>query len=895
MSTGGPSLSVDLTPPVNEHNHGHTRRGHSRSNRSAQRPPSIPQSVNSFPQPDINGVNASYSYGHTHQSSDSHTHPYLSVQHDQHDRSHTHQDHGHHHDHDHQDHDHDHDHSGHHSHAHSSSLAHISAPHSHDSKSAHGFMPMDTTLKADSNPDQIYEILTGALIVLPWIVLSWYNRKSAQAPGSIPTDTAKVTIPIASVGQVGQKTCILTALVLVLFGCGQILRLHLRKTRSLEVSSIKFPAVNAKTVQTSLAQTLSVALPIFAALKIGGFLVAFALLLATASGLPTVITRSQERYSKKKMSLALFTLVTVSSFLGLNYPWDPSPFLGYVALLASILILAPPFPSLRQDGPIPEPGLAALQGKPSDMTHSSVVVTTDAPLAVISGSCLGLFTLVFTRGISFDTLDAVYIFVSAGLFAVSLMASMSKGLRSSSKTGLAICAGAAALLCSPHMQDDLIVLYAARGILATASVLASRMDDSHLHSDSHAHNHTSHGHSHSHATVEASRVSKWLLHKSEPYPLLHSILKEKDSRSIFYFMCLNFTFMLVQLSYGFLTGSLGLLSDSIHMFFDCLALVVGLCAAVMSKWPPNARFPYGYGKVDTLSGFANGIFLMIISVEIIYEAVERLSSGSEMQRIGELLVVSIAGLAVNLVGIFSFEHGHHHGHDHGHDHSHGNENMHGIFLHILADTLGSVAVVISTILVHYSGWSGYDPLASCFIAILIFASAIPLVTSTAKSLLLTLPADTEYNVRETLAGVSTLRGVVSYTVPKFWLDDTGTKSEHSHSHDHSSHGDCGSQHDHGHSHHGHGHDHDHTHDHAHDHAHTHSHSHEHDHDHDHDHAKKPQNIFGVIHVIASRGADLEDVRQRTVDYLREKHMDILVQVERDGDAHCWCGGGGKGL
>jgi zinc transporter 5/7 len=51
--------------------------------------------------------------------------------------------------------------------------------------------------------------------------------------------------------------------------------------------------------------------------------------------------------------------------------------------------------------------------------------------------------------------------------------------------------------------------------------------------------------------------------------------------------------MLVQLSYGFLTGSLGLLS-----------------AAVMSKWPPNARFPYGYGKVDTLSGFANGIFLM---------------------------------------------------------------------------------------------------------------------------------------------------------------------------------------------------------------------------------------------------------------------------------------------
>lgn len=68
--------------------------------------------------------------------------------------------------------------------------------------------------------------------------------------------------------------------------------------------------------------------------------------------------------------------------------------------------------------------------------------------------------------------------------------------------------------------------------------------------------------------------------------------------------------MMVQMVYGVLTGSLGLISDSIHMLFDCAALVVGLAAAVMSKWPPSPRFPYGYGKVDTLAGFANGVFLM---------------------------------------------------------------------------------------------------------------------------------------------------------------------------------------------------------------------------------------------------------------------------------------------
>ena len=73
---------------------------------------------------------------------------------------------------------------------------------------------------------------------------------------------------------------------------------------------------------------------------------------------------------------------------------------------------------------------------------------------------------------------------------------------------------------------------------------------------------------------------------------------------------LNLAFMAVQFFYGFASGSLGLITDSIHMLFDCAGLAVGLAAAVMSKWPPSRKFPYGYGKIDTLSGFANGIFLL---------------------------------------------------------------------------------------------------------------------------------------------------------------------------------------------------------------------------------------------------------------------------------------------
>ncbi|KAJ5679933.1 hypothetical protein N7462_008177 [Penicillium macrosclerotiorum] len=872
MSTGVPPSNAEFghaPGTTNGHALGHSRgRGHNRSARFAQPPPPLfARSLNT----DLAQEPESTDPTNINNSSDNTTRSSLSHHH----------------------------HSGsshsiaHHHHAKSVSSIHhdVSHSHSHSHSHAHAHdLTAESPIHVDENPERVQELLAGALIAFPWIVISWYPQNCARAEIS----GTEVCTSTAFTDQMGWKTCTLTAMTLLIFGCAQLIRMNNQQARPMtDIFSIKFPTPNLKTVKSAVLQICSIGLPIYASLKLGGFLVVFTLLLVSATGIPSLVngnshSRTSDRYRKKTLTMALIGAVVLLSLLGMNQPWDSSPHFGYLALLLSTFVLSPPLPSLHHQGPIPEPGLVAesisKQNTVKGSSQFSSIVTTDAPLALVNGISLACLVLVFSRGLPFSISELFFLLVPAGLFALSLMFALDSGLRSPNKVGLAACTGAAALFCSPHTGDDLLVAYTIRGILTAASFFAARMDDSHLRLDSHPYSHGhQHHHGHSHGTSETSRVTKWLIQRSEAYPLISSILKEKDSRSIFYFMCLNFTFMLVQLSYGFLTGSLGLLSDSIHMFFDCLALIVGLCAAVMSKWPPNARFPYGYGKVDTLSGFANGIFLMIISVEIIYEAVERLSSGSQMHRIGELLAVSIAGLLVNLVGIFSFEHGHHHhGHDHGHDHSHGNENMHGIFLHILADTLGSVAVVISTILVHYSGWSGYDPLASCFIAILIFASAVPLVSSTAKTLLLTLPADTEYNVRETLAGVSTLRGVVTYTVPKFWLDDTSSfASEHGHDHDHSGHG-CDHNHSHSHSEHGHHHNHNHADDHTHDH-----------HDHDHSHEPKLQNVLGVIHVTASRGSDLEDVRQRTVNYLREKNMDIVVQVERDGDSRCWCSSGGK--
>lgn len=221
----------------------------------------------------------------------------------------------------------------------------------------------------------------------------------------------------------------------------------------------------------------------------------------------------------------------------------------------------------------------------------------------------------------------------------------------------------------------------------------------------------------------------------------------------------------VELLYGAWTNSLGLISDGFHMLFDCTALVVGLYAALMARWKPTRVFSYGYGRVEVLSGFVNGLFLVVVAFFVFYEAIGRLLEPPEINT-NRLLIVSVAGFAVNMIGLFSFSHAHalahggggscamshssavkeqsHHGHSHdahdpshshggGHEHSHShggghehgssgksshhghshsltdNANMKGseyfpvhkfhlffaligVFLHVLADTLGSVSI-----------------------------------------------------------------------------------------------------------------------------------------------------------------------------------------------------------
>ncbi|BEJ16911.1 hypothetical protein CspHIS471_0603120 [Cutaneotrichosporon sp. HIS471] len=94
--------------------------------------------------------------------------------------------------------------------------------------------------------------------------------------------------------------------------------------------------------------------------------------------------------------------------------------------------------------------------------------------------------------------------------------------------------------------------------------------------------------------------------------------------------------------------------------------------------------------------------------------------------------------------------------------------MRGVFLHVMADTLGSVGVIVSTLLIRWTGWTGFDPLASLFIATLILASVFPLVLDAARVLVLDVGPYSEPTLRKALGDVSTVRGVKSYSAARLW-------------------------------------------------------------------------------------------------------------------------------
>jgi cobalt-zinc-cadmium efflux system protein len=168
---------------------------------------------------------------------------------------------------------------------------------------------------------------------------------------------------------------------------------------------------------------------------------------------------------------------------------------------------------------------------------------------------------------------------------------------------------------------------------------------------------------------------------------------------------------------GYLSNSLALLSDAGHMVTDALAIALGLIAARISKKPSDKNATFGYQRVGVLAALINGLSLLVIAAFIFYEAYERLMLPPGID-IPVMLGIAVLGLVGNLVMAFIL------------GHSHDDLNVKSVWLHVLGDTLSSVGVIISGIIIYFTGWTYADPIASVLIGGIIIWGGIRLVRDT---------------------------------------------------------------------------------------------------------------------------------------------------------------------
>ncbi|WP_379547934.1 cation diffusion facilitator family transporter [Qipengyuania sp. DSG2-2] len=204
------------------------------------------------------------------------------------------------------------------------------------------------------------------------------------------------------------------------------------------------------------------------------------------------------------------------------------------------------------------------------------------------------------------------------------------------------------------------------------------MHGSHAHSQGHSHDHAGH----SHAPADFGRA------------FLVGII-------------LNTGFVVVEATYGFLSGSMALVADAGHNLSDVMALLLAWGASVAAKKPPTDRFTYGFKSSTILAALANAALLLVAIGAILFETIHRLTDPQPVQGMTVVIVASI-GIAINAFTAWMFMRGRKH-----------DLNIRGAYLHMAADALVSAGVVLAGLAIITTGYVWIDPLVSLVIVAVI--------------------------------------------------------------------------------------------------------------------------------------------------------------------------------
>ena len=194
---------------------------------------------------------------------------------------------------------------------------------------------------------------------------------------------------------------------------------------------------------------------------------------------------------------------------------------------------------------------------------------------------------------------------------------------------------------------------------------------------------------------------------------------------------LNLLFVIVEAAVGFWSNSLGLLSDAGHNLSDVFSLLLAMLAFKLSMSHSTSRFTYGYRKSSILISLLNAIILLVAVGAIIVESIGKISNPVEVH--GNMIAWTAAvGILINGATAWALSKQQKH-----------DINTRGAFLHMLADTLVSVGVVVSGIVISKTGWNIVDPIVGLLIAAVILVSTYKLLAESLRMSIDAVPEDVD--------------------------------------------------------------------------------------------------------------------------------------------------------
>ena len=215
----------------------------------------------------------------------------------------------------------------------------------------------------------------------------------------------------------------------------------------------------------------------------------------------------------------------------------------------------------------------------------------------------------------------------------------------------------------------------------------------------------------------------------------------------------------IEFAGGFLSNSISLVSDAIHVLTDVIAIALSLLAVVLATRSHSGITTYGYHRAEVLAALVNGITLVILSGWILYEAFQRVL---QPRPIDAPIMLAAAGLGLvgNLIVILLLR-----------GHANKSINLQSAFVHVIYDTVSSVAVIITGFVAFYSGTVILDPLVAFLIAGLITRSAYSIVKGSTHILLEGAPR--KLDIAEVTNSLKEINGVVDVHDLHVWTISTG--------------------------------------------------------------------------------------------------------------------------